>query len=86
MACFIQIIIHEFVHLIFDLVSGYKFNSFRIFNYMIVKDNDKLVFKKYSVTGRIPYVLYDLGGSILNFISAIICFYIRFSWVYIWSC
>lgn len=89
LVCFMQVIIHEAGHLIFGLLSGYKFNSFRIFNYMIVKDNNKLVLKRHSVAGtggqclmsppdlidgKIPYVLYNLGGSFFNFISSIICF------------
>ena len=32
-AILIQIIIHEGGHLVFGLLSGYKFSSFRIFNF-----------------------------------------------------
>lgn len=32
-AIFIQLIIHEAGHLVFGLVSGYKFSSFRIFSF-----------------------------------------------------
>ncbi len=84
---FLQIIIHESGHLIFGLLTGYKFVSFRIGSFTIIKTNGKLKLKKYSIAGtggqcllsppemkdeKIPYVLYNLGGSILNIISAVI--------------
>ncbi|MEE1297463.1 MAG: hypothetical protein UHE62_01880, partial [Muribaculaceae bacterium] len=34
---FLQIVIHEAGHLVAGLLSGYKFISFRIFNYTILK-------------------------------------------------
>ncbi len=86
-AIFAQIIIHEAGHLVFGLASGYKFSSFRIASFMIARKNGKLCIKKLSLAGtggqclmnppdmkdgRIPYVLYNLGGSLLNLISALI--------------
>ena len=41
-AIFIQLIIHEAGHLVFGLISGYKFSSFRIFSFMWVKENEKV--------------------------------------------
>ena len=43
------IIIHELGHLIFGLLSGYKFSSFRIGNIMLVKTGGKLKFKKLTI-------------------------------------
>ena len=87
LAMFLQIIIHEGGHLIFGLLTGYKFVSFRIGSLTIVKINGKIKLKKLRLAGtggqcllsppemkndKIPYVLYNLGGSILNLIASII--------------
>ncbi len=86
-AMFLQIIIHESGHLLFGLLTGYRFSSFRIGNIMLVKINGKLQWKKYSLMGTAgqclmvppdkpldcqPTVLYHLGGSIMNLASALV--------------
>lgn len=86
-AMYLQIAVHEAGHLLFGLLTGYEFLSYRIGKLMIVKQNGKLSFKKYSLAGtggqclmappemkngRFPVVLYNLGGSILNLISCAI--------------
>ena len=68
---------HELGHLIFGLLTGYKFVSYRIFSLTLVKEKGKLKFRKMSVPGtagqclmapprkkdgKYPYVLYNLGG------------------------
>ncbi len=83
----VQIIIHEAGHLVFGLISGYRFNSFRIFNLMLLRQNGKLRLKKLSVAGtggqclmnppdlkngRMPVMLYNFGGSLLNLITALL--------------
>ncbi|MCF0147566.1 MAG: hypothetical protein HUJ77_04125 [Clostridium sp.] len=95
-AIILQIIIHEAGHLIGGLISGYKFSSFRVFNIMLIKENGSFKFKKLSlagtggqclmippelIDGKVPYKLYNLGGSILNIITALIflSFYILVS-------
>lgn len=80
---YLQLVIHEAGHLIFGLKSGYQFSSFRIGSIMWLKENGKLVHKKLSIAGtggqclmvppemkegKIPVVLYNLGGSIMNLI------------------
>ena len=35
----VNVIIHEGGHLIFGLMTGYKFNSFRIFSVILIKQN-----------------------------------------------
>ncbi|MBP3888386.1 MAG: hypothetical protein J6F30_12205 [Cellulosilyticum sp.] len=40
--------IHEGVHLVFGLLSGYRFSSFRIAGWMWIKKEGKLCFKKLS--------------------------------------
>lgn len=88
---YVQLIIHELGHLIFGLMSGYKFSSFRIGNIMLLKSGGKLKFKKLTITGtagqclmsppdmkedKMPVILYNLGGALLNTISCIILFII----------
>lgn len=85
---FLQIVVHEGGHLIFGLLSGYRFLSFRVGSFMWIKLEGKLRFKRLSlagtggqclmdppdmVDGKLPVVLYNLGGSILNLISALLC-------------
>lgn len=86
-AMFVQIIIHEAGHLVFGLISGYRFSSFRILSFTLMKVNGKLKFRRMKVLGtagqclmippdfvdgKIPVVLYNLGGSLMNLISAVV--------------
>ena len=86
-ALFLQIVIHEAGHLIFGLMTGYRYSSFRVGSFMWVKEHGRLKFKLLSVAGtggqclmvppeapdgEIPFVLYNLGGSIINIASSII--------------
>ena len=83
-AIFLQIIIHEFGHLVFGLLTGYRYSSFRIGSFIWVKSNDKLKFKRLSIAGmggqclmappdikqnKIPFVMYNLGGTLFNVFS-----------------
>ncbi len=84
-AILIQIIIHEAGHLVFGLMSGYKFSVFRIFSLTFVKEGGKIRTKRLSIAGtggqclmsppdmidgKIPVTLYNLGGSIMNIIAS----------------
>jgi len=84
LADLLQIIINETGHLITGLFSGYKFLSFRIKSFMIIKKKDNLEFKKYSLAGtagqclmappdmkngNFPIKLYIFGGVIANLLS-----------------
>lgn len=84
--CFlIHVVIHEAGHLIFGLLTGYSFVSFRIGSYIIVKDEGKIKLKKYNLlgtlgqclmappemkNGKFPFILYNFGGVILNLITS----------------
>ena len=84
-ASFVQTIIHESGHLIFCLITGYKFVSFRIGHFMFIKEKGRLKIKLYNVVGtagqclmmppqwneKIPYRLYNLGGCIMNAATAL---------------
>ena len=77
-------ITHELGHLIFGLLTGYRFSSFRVGNLAWVKTEGKIRFKRYTVAGtggqclmvppepvdgKIPVVWYNMGGCIVNLIT-----------------
>ena len=47
----LSVIIHETGHLIFGLISGYRFASFRIGKHMFVMNGDRLTYKQYAIKG-----------------------------------
>ena len=84
---FLQVVVHEGGHLIFGLLSGYTFSSFRIGSMMILRENGRFVTKRLKiagiggqclmappemVNGKYPVVLYNLGGSILNLVVSLV--------------
>lgn len=85
---YLEMGIHELGHLFFGLRTGYSFVSYRIGSVTIIKEEGKLVRKKYSLPGTggqclmspplygdsMPYVLYNAGGAIFNFLSSVIFF------------
>ncbi|MBR5995713.1 MAG: M50 family metallopeptidase [Eubacteriaceae bacterium] len=92
-AMIIQIIIHEAGHLIFGLLTGYRFSSFRIFNLMLIKQDGRVQFRKLSIAGtggqclmippdlkggEMPVMLYNFGGAIINLFTAVLCFGLSF--------
>ncbi len=83
----LEIIIHEGGHLIFGSLTGYRFSSFRIFNFMWLRDKGRIRFKKLHVAGtggqclmtppdlkdgKMPVMLYNFGGVLLNMITSVI--------------
>lgn len=86
-AYLIHIIIHEAGHLIFGLISGYKFVSFRVGSLTLIRDDEGLKFKKYNIPGTggqclmmppekkngdYPFILFNLGGAITNILVSIL--------------
>jgi hypothetical protein len=84
-ALMVQIIIHEGGHYLFGKLTGYKFVSFRVFSFMWRRDKEGIRFAKYSLAGTggqclmeppgecgsdFPVVLYNMGGVLINLISA----------------
>ena len=84
-ALILQIIVHEAGHLVFGLVTGYRFISFRVYSFMWMKDNDRIRFKRMSIAGtggqclmgppdlkdgKMPVQLYNYGGVIMNLIAS----------------
>lgn len=95
-AMFVQIIIHEAGHLVFGLASGYSFSSFRISSLTLIKSQGKFKLRRLKVPGtagqclmvppdlvdgKIPVVLYNLGGSLMNMLSAVafVCLHVVLS-------
>ena len=88
----IQIIVHEAGHLVFGLLSGYKFVSFRIFDFKLEKDsNNKIKLRLQHmrgtlgqclmkppkyIEGKFRYKLYLAGGVLGNLIFSIAIWFI----------
>ncbi len=81
---FLQIIIHEAGHLVCGLASGYRFVSFRILSFTLIRENGKLRIKRFGLAGtggqclltppdkpldEIPSTLYNLGGVLANLLT-----------------
>ena len=79
--------IHELGHLVCGLLTGYKFVSFRVFNYTILKENGRFKIKKFGVAGtggqclltppelpleQIPTGWYNFGGVLANIVMLLI--------------
>ena len=87
LALLIQTAVHEAGHLIFGLLTGYRFVSYRILNFMWIRQDGKLRLKAYSLAGTagqclmappdmvddaFPTVLYNLGGCMVNVLTSVI--------------
>ena len=84
---YINICLHEIGHMIFGLMTGYKFHSIRFGKLMLVKKEGRLIFCRYDMPGtggqcimsapegnaeKMPVVLYNLGGLIVNTVLLLI--------------
>ena len=87
LACWVQIILHEGGHMVFGLLTGYRFSSFRIGSFMWVKEEGKLRLKRLSIAGTggqcimapppgtaadMPVFWYHMGGVAMNLITALL--------------
>ena len=85
----INVIIHEGGHLVFGLLCGYRFCSFRVWSFMLVRQNGRFRLCRHKLMGtggqclmippkhgetRASVILYNLGGIIFNLIFAVLCF------------
>ena len=83
----IQMPVHELGHLVFGKLSGYELLVFRIGNFMWIQKDGEIQFRRVKFAasggqclmeppaasdGKIPYLLYNLGGIMLNFALALI--------------
>ena len=79
---------HEAGHLVFGLMTGFRFLSYRILSLLVTHEEGKLKFSRFSIPGTLgqclmgtpkdkekkPYFLYNAGGVIFNLVSAFICY------------
>ena len=83
----VQIVLHETGHLIGGLLTGYKFCSFRIGNLQLQRENGALRLRRLKlagtggqclmtppepVDGKIPVMLYNLAGPLMNLFTALL--------------
>lgn len=89
----LQVIVHEAGHLVFGILTGYDFISFRIFNIVIYKQNGNLHLGKGILSGtggqciltpsfeesdNIPFFWSNAGGIIANLFVSIVMLWITF--------
>ena len=92
------VVVHEGGHLLFGLLSGYRFSSFRIGSLMLIKRDGKMQLRTLKLAGtggqclmippeeregKIPTVLYNLGGVFANIIFAAICLVVLLTLPYV---
>jgi len=80
----ISIPVHELGHLVFGLLSGYRFSSFRLFSLVWYKENGKVLFRRSRnklALGQclmlppkhekdFKFVWHNLGGGLFNLLIA----------------
>ena len=89
MGIFGHSILHEAGHLVFGLLSGYRFSFFRIFSFMLMREDGRFILRRYAIPGtagqcmmapppfrdgKMPVVLYNMGGCIINLLTSLMCF------------
>lgn len=82
----VQLVIHEAGHLAFGLLSGYRFVSYRIGSFMLVREDEKFSLRRFDIVGTggqcllkppceidkpFPYRLYLAGGVLMNLLTAV---------------
>lgn len=87
-ACFfVQIIVHEGGHLVFGRLSGYRFVSFRVLRFTLIREDGHLKVRRYHIPGTggqclmmppegdgsAPFMLYNLGGVLMNLVVTLPC-------------
>lgn len=93
-AVLLQIVVHEAGHLVFGLMTGYKFVSFTILNFRIYKRDKKLTVglspvigaggqaamePNFSESDNIPVFWYNAGGTVFNLLSSFLA-----GWFVLW--
>ncbi len=78
---FLLITIHEAGHLVCGLLTGYRFVSFRLFNFTLIRSKERMRIKRFAVAGtggqcllsppdlpleKIPVAWYNMGGIVAN--------------------
>lgn len=86
-ALVVLIPLHEAGHLVCGLLTGYRFVSFRIFNFTFIKSGGKVRMKKFAIAGtggqclldppdltyeKIPMGWYNAGGVLANIVALLV--------------
>lgn len=86
----LQCEVHEAGHLFFGLINGYTFGFYRVRGFAWIRQEGRIRFRRFSVAGTggqclmvppefgekgIPYVLYNMGGILLNLLTAVLAVY-----------
>ena len=84
---YLQVAVHEGGHLLFGLLTGYRFCSYRLGGTMLLRENGKLRLRRLKIAGTagqclmapppwsedLPVLLYNLGGCLANLAAALLC-------------
>lgn len=88
LACYIQIAVHEAGHLLFGLLTGYRFVSYRVGGLMLVRTAQGLKLRRMRLAGtagqcllrppalrdgKLPCFLYNMGGALMNLVFSAVC-------------
>ncbi len=91
-ALILQTALHEAGHMVFGLLTGFRFLSYRVMSLLVIKEEGRLKLKRFALPGTLgqclmgspvnkekrPFFLYNAGGVIVNLIFAIINYLITF--------
>ena len=93
-ACFLQLIIHEGGHLVTGLLTGYRFVSFRVLNWLLIRKDDRLQWRNFELAGtggqcllappdkpleEIDTRWYNAGGVLANVITAVLAIVLMYT-------
>jgi hypothetical protein len=83
---FIHLVLHEAGHLVMGLLTGFRFLSFRVFKFTLVKTDEGLRWKRFHIQGtggqcilelpedqdvkKAPWFWYNAGGVLMNLLLA----------------
>ena len=80
----LTVIVHEAGHLALGLATGWRFVSFRVSSFILVRQNGRFVLRRYMVAGTggqclleppsddPPMLLYNLGGPLVNLLQGLL--------------
>ncbi len=91
-ALILQTALHEAGHMVFGLLTGFRFLSYRVMSLIVTKEEGKLKLGRFSLPGTLgqclmsapanrekrPFFLYNAGGVLFNLIFAVINYLIVF--------
>ena len=93
-ACFLQLIIHEGGHLVAGLLTGYRFVSFRVLNWLLIRKGNRLQWRNFELAGtggqcllappdkpldQIDTRWYNAGGVLANVITAVLAIVLMYT-------